>query len=166
MNFFKHSIELNVRDDNRYSLNVVWNIIYFFWIGYDFKFSPAVSQTLACKIKRKTELLLLFPLPLQPGVHILWIDGMWKSITITNSGHQLSVAAKYCLMAPNMCCSSVQTLLLFTLLAPRTLKWLLDFWKFVHSCPKKFGGLSIHASYWNKQIIFANFSMCVRYDAD
>jgi hypothetical protein len=87
MNFFKHSIELNVRDDNRYSPNVVWNIIYFFWIGYDFKFSPVVSQTLACKIKRKTELLLLFPLPLQPGVHILWIDGMWKSITITNSGH-------------------------------------------------------------------------------
>ena len=113
MNFFKQSIELNVRYDNRYPLNVVWNIMYFFCTGYGFQFSPALSQTLVCKIKRKTELLLLFLLPLQPGVYRLLIDRMWKlititiTITITISRHQVSVAAKYCLVMPNMCCSSV-----------------------------------------------------------
>jgi len=39
------------------------------------------------------------------------------------------MATKYCTMAPNICGSSVWTILHVALLALRILRWLLDFWE-------------------------------------
>jgi hypothetical protein len=47
----------------------------------------------------------------------------------TNPGREIAVAAKFCSVALNICVSSVLTVLHVTLLAPRILKWILDFWK-------------------------------------
>ena len=44
-------------------------------------------------------------------------------------GARAAVATKLCMMAPNVCGSSVRNLLHVTLLTPRILRWLLDFWK-------------------------------------
>jgi len=43
--------------------------------------------------------------------------------------HQVTVATGFCTMAPNISGFSVGNLLHVTLLAPRILRWLLDFWK-------------------------------------
>jgi hypothetical protein len=97
-----------------------------------------------CHVKQRKKLnsYFWFHRPSNQKCSYLWIDGMWKSITIkitiTNSRHQVSVAANYCMLVPNICGSSVWTLFLFTFLGPRSLKWILDFWKFVHSCHKTF----------------------------
>jgi len=37
--------------------------------------------------------------------------------------------AKFCVVAPNICGSLVWNLLHVTLLEPKILRWLLDFWK-------------------------------------
>jgi hypothetical protein len=39
------------------------------------------------------------------------------------------MATKFCAVAPNICGSSVWNLLYVTLLSPKILRWLLDFWK-------------------------------------
>jgi hypothetical protein len=38
-------------------------------------------------------------------------------------------ATKFCTVAPNICGPSMWNLLYVTLMAPRILEWLLDFWK-------------------------------------
>jgi len=43
--------------------------------------------------------------------------------------HQANVVTGFCMMAPNICGFPVRNLLHGTLLAPRILRWLLDFWK-------------------------------------
>ena len=45
-----------------------------------------------------------------------------------NPGRQLASATKFCMVATNICGPSVWNLLLVTLLAPRILRRLLDFW--------------------------------------
>ena len=46
----------------------------------------------------------------------------------TNPGRQVARATKFCMVELN-CGSSVWILLHVNLLAPRNLRWLLDFWK-------------------------------------
>ena len=46
----------------------------------------------------------------------------------TNPGHQVGQVTKFWMVVPNICGSSVWNLLHVTLLAPRILKWLLEFW--------------------------------------
>jgi len=41
----------------------------------------------------------------------------------------VAVASKFCLVAPDICGSSVWNLLCVALVVPRILRWLLDFWK-------------------------------------
>jgi hypothetical protein len=47
----------------------------------------------------------------------------------TNPGWQVTVATKFCTVAPNICGSSVWNLLYVICLAPIILRWPLDFWK-------------------------------------
>jgi len=47
----------------------------------------------------------------------------------TNPGRQAFWASKFCMVAPNICWSSVWSSLHTTLPAPRIFKWLLDTWK-------------------------------------
>ena len=47
----------------------------------------------------------------------------------TNPGCQVAVATKLCKVMSNACWSSVRNLLLLTLLTPRIMRRLLDFWK-------------------------------------
>jgi hypothetical protein len=47
----------------------------------------------------------------------------------TNSERQVAWAKKFYKVVPNICGSSAWNLLYFTLLAPKILRWLLDFWK-------------------------------------
>jgi hypothetical protein len=47
----------------------------------------------------------------------------------TNSRCQVARATKFCQVASNICGSSVQLVLLITLLSLRILRWLLHFWK-------------------------------------
>ena len=46
----------------------------------------------------------------------------------TNPGHQVAQVTKFWMVMPNICGSSVWNLLHMTHLAPRILKWLLEFW--------------------------------------
>jgi hypothetical protein len=52
-----------------------------------------------------------------------WLQGC------TNPGRRVARATKFCMVATNICGSSVWNLLHFTLLASRILRWLLNFWK-------------------------------------
>jgi len=54
----------------------------------------------------------------------------WMSQGCTNPGRQVSVATKYRTVTRNACGFSVLNLLHVTLLAPRILRWSLDFWNF------------------------------------
>jgi hypothetical protein len=47
---------------------------------------------------------------------------------------QVTMVTKFCVVAHNICGSSVWNLLHVILLAPRILRRLLDFWKIVHPC--------------------------------
>jgi len=47
----------------------------------------------------------------------------------TNPGRQITMATTFCMVAPNICASSVQNLLSVTLLAARILRWFLKFGK-------------------------------------
>jgi len=47
----------------------------------------------------------------------------------TNPSHQVSVALYVCMVALIICLSTVWNLLHVTFLGPRSLTWLLDFWK-------------------------------------
>ena len=48
----------------------------------------------------------------------------------TNIGRQFAMATKFCTVGPNICRSSVLNFLYVTVLAPRILRWVLDFWKY------------------------------------
>lgn len=52
----------------------------------------------------------------------------------TNPGRQIAWATKYCTVAPNIFGSSVWNSCHVTIPAPRILRWVLRFWKFVHPC--------------------------------
>jgi hypothetical protein len=56
------------------------------------------------------------------------------------------VAIKFYTMAPDIGRDSVWNLLHFTLLAPRILRWLLDFWKVLY-----FSGHLVNSFFWNHQ---------------
>jgi hypothetical protein len=57
----------------------------------------------------------------------------------TNIVCQVTQATKICVVAPNVCGSSVWNLLYFTLLAPRILRWLpVFFGQFLNPCSKHF----------------------------
>jgi hypothetical protein len=47
----------------------------------------------------------------------------------TNSGGQIAMENKSCTKAPNICGSSIWKFLHATDLAPRSLRWIHDFWK-------------------------------------
>jgi len=47
----------------------------------------------------------------------------------TNLGHQVAQKSKFCTVASNICGFSVWSLFHVTLLAPKILSWILDFWK-------------------------------------
>jgi len=47
----------------------------------------------------------------------------------TNSRCQVARVATFCTVMHNICGALVWKFLPFTLLAPRSLRWLLDFWK-------------------------------------
>ena len=53
----------------------------------------------------------------------------------SNPGRKVAVASKFCTVAPVICGSSIRNLLHVTLVAPRILRWLLDFWKVFASLP-------------------------------
>jgi hypothetical protein len=53
----------------------------------------------------------------------------------TNPGCQVPMSTKFCVVVPNICGSSVWKLLRVTLLAPRILRRLLDFWKICEPLP-------------------------------
>lgn len=50
-------------------------------------------------------------------------------LVCSNPGRQVAMASKFCLVAPDICGSSVWNLLCVTLVAHRILRWLIDFWK-------------------------------------
>jgi hypothetical protein len=47
----------------------------------------------------------------------------------TNLGQQVAQMTKVCVVSPNICDSLVWNLLQVTILDPKILTWLLDFWK-------------------------------------
>jgi hypothetical protein len=57
----------------------------------------------------------------------------------TNSGRQVAVANKFCMVAPNICGSSGWNLLHVTQVASKILRWLVGFWRIcaplcIHVC--------------------------------
>lgn len=53
----------------------------------------------------------------------------------TNPRHHVAVETKFCTVVPNMCGSSVWSLLHVTLLMPGILRLFLDFWKICVALP-------------------------------
>jgi len=51
-----------------------------------------------------------------------------------NPGCEVARKIKFYTKAPNICATPVKNLLNVTLFVATILRWLLDFWKFVHPC--------------------------------
>jgi hypothetical protein len=54
----------------------------------------------------------------------------------TNPRCRVTASTKFCMVAPNICGPWVWNLLHITLLAPRILRWLIDFWKICELLPE------------------------------
>jgi hypothetical protein len=79
---------------------------------------------------------------LWPNVRALWSTSTVKNqsgcLTLCqgrkNAAHQVAWVSKFCMVAPNVCGSSVWVLLRVTFLAFCIRRWLLDFWKICGHC--------------------------------
>lgn len=60
---------------------------------------------------------------------IIYLKSLYSSPQqgCTNSGCHITLVIKFCTMVPNICGSSMRNLLHVTILAPKILRWLLDF---------------------------------------
>jgi hypothetical protein len=64
-------------------------------------------------------------LPLRIGMRFRWLGQMHKSRT------QVAQATQFCTVSSDICGSSAWNLVHLTVLVPRTVWWLLEFWKIV-----------------------------------
>jgi len=56
------------------------------------------------------------------------IENIWRQVC-TNPKYQITLATEFCMTALDVCGSSVQNTHYGISLAPKILRWLLDFWK-------------------------------------
>ena len=91
----------------------------------------------------------------------------------TNPGCQITWKTKFCMVEPNICGALVWNLFHVTVLAPRILRWLIDFWKICEPlssrnagcvagplCHEHTAGLllaQMHENHWKQWGVFNHF---------